>query len=165
MAEIMLLGTGLLAFIAGLFVLVFGSDKLVESAVNIARMLSISTFIIGITLVGIGTSLPELAFAVIATMNDSAGFVLGDVIGSNIANIGLVLALAVLYGGTIKIKRRILNIDGIILFGVTILFFLLMIDGGISFSDALIMLLVYFFYIHNVSSHLSSLFYLISTTY
>ncbi|MFH1586577.1 MAG: calcium/sodium antiporter [Candidatus Diapherotrites archaeon] len=157
MVEIMLLGTGLLAFIAGLFVLVFGSDKLVESAVNIAKMLSISTFIIGLTLVGIGTSLPELAFAIIATMNDSAGFVLGDVIGSNIANIGLVLALAVLYGGTIKIKRRILNIDGIILLGITVLFLLLMIDGAISFSDALILLLVYLFYLLFLFESLSSL--------
>jgi len=147
MTDIITLSLGLLYFIAGLFALIGGSDKLVESAIKIARMLGISTLIIGITLVGMGTSLPELAFAIMASINDSAGLILGNVIGSNIANIGLVLALAILYGGTIKIKRRILNIDGVILFGITILFFLLMIDQQITVTDSLILLFAYLFYL------------------
>ena len=82
--------------LAGLVGLFFGGDWLVRGAVGLAARLGLSAFLISLTIVGFGTSLPELLVSVRAAMDGAPGLALGNVIGSNIANIGLILGLAAL---------------------------------------------------------------------
>jgi len=79
---------------AGIAALVWGGDRFVSGASGIARMLDISEGVIGLTIVAAGTSLPELATSVVAAMKNSPGLAVGNVIGSNIINILLVLGLS-----------------------------------------------------------------------
>ena len=80
----------------GLFLLFIGGDWLVAGSVAVARRLKVSPLLIGLTLVGFGTSTPELVTSLIATYEGSAGISVGNVVGSNIANILLVLGVAAL---------------------------------------------------------------------
>ena len=81
----------LIAIVGGLLGLIIGGELIVKSAVNIATRLGVSEAIIGLTVVALGTSLPELATSVIAAMKKNADIALGNVIGSNIFNIFLIL--------------------------------------------------------------------------
>jgi len=90
----MLINSGLI-FI-GLILLYYGGDFLVTGSLRLARALKISPFIIGATVIGFGTSTPELAVSVMASLHDSGDLALGNIIGSNIANIGLVLGITAL---------------------------------------------------------------------
>ncbi len=85
-----------LEIIAGFVLLVIGGDLLVRGAVNIARNIGVSPLLIGITLVGFGTSTPELVTSVQAALVGSPGIAVGNVVGSNIANILLILGIAAL---------------------------------------------------------------------
>jgi cation:H+ antiporter len=79
-----------------LFLLYYGGDFLVTGSLRLAQALRISPFIIGATVMGFGTSTPELAVSIIASLHGSGDLALGNIIGSNIANIGLVLGLTAL---------------------------------------------------------------------
>ena len=78
--------------------LYYGGDFLVTGSVRLARFLRISPFVIGATVIAFGTSAPELAVAVLAALDSAPEIAMGNVIGSNIANIGLVLGLTCLIG-------------------------------------------------------------------
>ena len=73
-----------------------GADWLVDSAAEIAHSLKVSDLIIGLTIVAFGTSLPELIVSVIAALEGSSAIAVGNVVGSNVANVGLVLGLSAL---------------------------------------------------------------------
>lgn len=77
--------------IVGLFLLVYGANRLVYGAAGISHSLGVPPLIIGMTIVGIGTSLPELIISITAALNGKIDMALGNVLGSNIANILLVL--------------------------------------------------------------------------
>jgi cation:H+ antiporter len=77
----------------GILLLVAGGHGLVAGAVTIARRLGVSTLVVGLTIVAMGTSAPELAFNVIAALSGHEGLSFGNIVGSNIANIGLVLGI------------------------------------------------------------------------
>ena len=83
-----------LLFLGGLIALVVGGDLLVRGAVGVARRLSVPPLVIGLTLVGFGTSAPELATSVQAALGGAPGVAVGNVVGSNVANILLILGLA-----------------------------------------------------------------------
>lgn len=84
-----MIAENLLIFLLGLVLLVKGSDYFVKSASTIAEKLGVSEFVIGLTLVAVGTSIPELASSITASLQHASGIVIGNIIGSNIANIGL----------------------------------------------------------------------------
>jgi cation:H+ antiporter len=86
----------LIQIIAGLALLFYGGNCLVTGSVRLARFLKISPFVVGATVIAFGTSAPELAVAILATLNETSELAMGNVIGSNIANIGLVLGLTAL---------------------------------------------------------------------
>ena len=90
----MLINIGLI--IIGLIMLYFGGDILVTGSTRLAKLFRISPFIISAAVVGCGTSAPELAVSVLASLHGYGEIALGNVIGSNIANIGLVLGLTAL---------------------------------------------------------------------
>jgi cation:H+ antiporter len=100
--------------IAGLVLLVFGGDALVKGASALARRMGVSELMIGLTLVGFGTSTPELVTSVHAALINSPGIAVGNIVGSNIANILLILGMAAMIY-PIAIQREALKRDGIFL--------------------------------------------------
>ncbi len=80
----------------GLLLLYYGADWLVEGASALARAFGVSSFVIGMTVVAFGTSAPELLVSVVASIRGSSGLVLGNILGSNLSNIGLILGLSAL---------------------------------------------------------------------
>ena len=104
-------------FAIGLYMLVKGSNWFVDSASFIAKRFDVSEMVIGLTLVSIGTSLPELATNIYASFTKEGGVALGNAVGSNLTNITLVLGLGGLLYGSMPIPRSILKRDlGVLLF-------------------------------------------------
>jgi cation:H+ antiporter len=83
----------LAAVVAGLAILIWSADKFVEGAAAMARLLGVSIMIIGITIVGFGTSAPEIVVSIIAVLDNTPDIAIGNALGSNIANIGLILGV------------------------------------------------------------------------
>lgn len=106
--------------LAGLALLLAGGEILVRGAVGAARSLGVSPMLIGITLVGFGTSTPELMASVEAALAGSPGIAIGNVVGSNIANILLILGVAALIA-PIAIRPRPLRRDGTVMIAATVL--------------------------------------------
>ena len=125
--------------------LVKGSDYFVEAAAKIAKYLGISEIIIGLTIVAWGTSLPELGACVMAALSGNTEIAIGNIIGSNIANIGLILGLSAALVA-LKTNREIFTRDCIILLGITSLFYIIASEGIIPWWGGLILLVVMFAY-------------------
>lgn len=106
--------------IAGIVGLPLGADFLVDGASNIARALGISEVVIGLTLVAVGTSLPELATSVIAALKKQADVAMGNVIGSNVFNLLGIIGVAGLVG-TIPVPEAMLQRDLWVMVGVSVL--------------------------------------------
>ena len=85
-----------LAILGGIAVLVWGADRFVTGAAALARNLGVSTLIIGLTVVGLGTSAPEILVSAMASLEGNTGLAIGNAVGSNIANIGLILGATAL---------------------------------------------------------------------
>ena len=128
---------------AGILVLVVGADFLVEGGVELARALGVSEAVIGLTLIAVGTSLPELATAVVAALRRHTDVVLGNVIGSNMFNLLGVLGAAALVH-PVAVAEKFLRMDLWIMLGVTIAGLLFMVRGWrLSRTDAAILLIGY----------------------
>ncbi|WP_336058181.1 calcium/sodium antiporter [Nitratireductor sp. CH_MIT9313-5] len=106
--------------IGGIAALVFGADMLVEGAVNIARDFGVPDAVIGLSLVAIGTSLPELATAIVAAIRRHSDVVLGNVIGSSIFNILAILGVTVVIQ-PIEVSARFREIDTSVMLGAALL--------------------------------------------
>jgi len=131
---------------AGILFLVKGSDIFIDGAAGVAKKLGVSEHMIGLTLVAFATSLPELAVSSIASFNRAEGIAIGNVIGSNVANICLVLGVAALITSlkTTKETRR----DAIFMTAVAFLLFgVIAFDGVIDRYDAVIFLIIYALFI------------------
>ena len=95
-------------FVVGIILLIKGAGCLVDGASSLAKKLGVSTLIIGLTVVAFGTSMPELIVNIIAAINNASGVALGNIIGSNISNILLVLgATALIYN--LKVEKTIIK--------------------------------------------------------
>ena len=102
----------LILLIIGVGLLAVGSQLLVTGSVNIAVALGVSGLVVGLTVVAIGTSLPELATSIVALIKGERDMAVGNIVGSNIFNIGLVLGLpAMIFGGGIPIPAAAIAID------------------------------------------------------
>jgi len=86
----------ILAIIAGFAILIWGADRFVDGAANIATNLGVSPLIVGLTIVGFGTSAPEMLVSALASFDGAPSLGIGNALGSNIANVGLVLGITVL---------------------------------------------------------------------
>ncbi|AKB19989.1 calcium/sodium antiporter [Methanosarcina sp. WWM596] len=135
-----------LIFVGGLLLLVKGADLFVMSSSWIAKRFGVSEFIIGLTLVSIGTSVPELASSLTASFEHASGIVIGNVLGSNIANIGLVVSTAALLSN-VSTEELMLRRDGYIMLFSIFLFLLFVLNFRISRIEALIFLLLYIVYL------------------
>mgnify|MGYP002632275524 CR=1 FL=1 len=131
--------SSILFLLVGFVALILGADLAVRAAVAAARRLGVSTLVIGLTLVALGTSAPEFVVALIAVMHGSSDIVMGNVIGSNIANIGLILGVAALLAPLVVVPS-LLRREGPFLIVITGLWFLLTLDLVFGREDALIYL-------------------------
>jgi len=139
----------ILIFILSLVLLVKSADWFVESSEKIGLALKISPFIIGVTIVSIGTSFPELASSIAAVLKGASEIVAANVIGSNIANILLVVGLSAVAARTLLVKRSLIDLDAPFLAAATGLFIFIVWDGKIVFGEGILLLLafmVYFLY-------------------
>ena len=116
----------------GLFLLAWGGDAMVNGSVALAKRLGVSSLLIGLTLVGFGTSTPELLTSLIAVYKHSPGIAVGNVVGSNIANILLVLGMAA-FIVPVKIDIKAFKRDGAFLAVATVGLIIALIIGKINF--------------------------------
>ena len=129
-------------FIIAMGVLIWGADLLIEQSESIALKFRIPEFIIGATLVALGTSLPEMAASIAASMNDKSEIAVSNVIGSNILNITLVLAAVFLIAKSIKPQRDFFAKDSTWALMPVLVFVLMILDGVISRFDAVLLMLL-----------------------
>ena len=125
--------------IIGLVMLCLGGNWLVSGGITIAKKFRISNLVIGMTIIAYGTSAPELA-ASIAAAGDHSAIILGNIVGSNIANIGMVVGFAAILT-PLAIKKSILRKEIPIMLGVSVLLILISIDGEISQYDGVLLLI------------------------
>ncbi len=136
--DILLLQAGI--FIVSIAALLWASDKFVEAAENIGLSLGISPFIIGVTIVAFGTSLPELATSIVAVLDGTPEIVIGNVVGSNITNIALVLGLTAVVVKNIDLEYNLWHIDIPFLWGSAFLLYFAVMDGNLSLYEAFLFL-------------------------
>lgn len=129
----------IILIIVGLVGLYYGGEWLVTGASRIALKMKIPPIIIGLTIVAIGTSAPELGVSVLASLQGKAGLALGNVIGSNIANIGLILGLTGLIQA-VQVKESLVKREIPILIGITLFATLLILDGHLNRTDGILLL-------------------------
>ncbi|QYJ93473.1 calcium/sodium antiporter [Shewanella spartinae] len=123
-----------LALIAGLLILILGAESLVRGASSLALKLGVTPLIIGLTIVAFGTSAPELAVSLKSALAGNSGIALGNVVGSNIANIGLILGLTALVR-PIGVQSMMVKRDIPLMLFASLLFWGLISDGSLSQLD------------------------------
>lgn len=132
----------ILAVLSGLALLVWAADRFVEGAASTARHFSVPPLLIGMVVVGFGTSAPEMAVSALAAVQGNPGIALGNAYGSNITNIALILGLTALVG-PIAVHSQVLRKELPILIAVTALAAYQLSDDGLSRIDAVILLVVF----------------------
>ncbi len=130
------------AIIAGLVLLVWSSDLFVDGAAALAKHFGVSPFIIGMVIIGFGTSLPEMLISVQSAIQGNPGIVLGNAYGSNIANIGLILGITALIC-PVAVPSAIFKKELPLLFGITLLTALCIANSRITRMEALAMLALF----------------------
>ena len=132
------------ALVVGLGVLVWSADRFVDGAAAIARRLGMSQMLIGMLVVGFGTSLPEMIVSATAALGDAPELALGNAIGSNITNVCLILGVTALIN-PILAKRSVVTYEIPVLLGTMVLFGCLAANGWISRWNAVLMLAAFGF--------------------
>ena len=131
------------ALFFGLILLVFSSDKFIEHSALVAEKLNVSPIVIGFTLVALGTSAPEMVVSAIAALDGAPEIAVGNVLGSNIANVALVFGATLLISA-IPVKEGLATKEVPILLGITILAGLLMLDNSLDVLDGIILIIAFF---------------------
>ena len=127
------------AIVVGLAILVWSADRFVDGAAAIAQHMGVSNLIIGITVVGFGTSAPEIAVSVIAVLEEVPGIAVGNAIGSNIANIGLILGITALLA-PISVSSGLIRSEYPLLFGATVVLVWCLYDLQLDRLDGFLLL-------------------------
>lgn len=148
----------IVAMATGFVIIIWGAERFVTGAAATARNFGISPLIIGLTIVGLGTSAPEMLVSLQASLQGTPSLAIGNAIGSNITNITLVIGMTALLVPLV-VKSNIIKREFPVLFMITGLAFALLIDGDLSFNDglilcgALIVLIIWITYIGIKSNH------------
>jgi cation:H+ antiporter len=135
-----------LGVLGGLILLIFGADRFVIGAANIARNMGVSPLIIGVSIVGIATSAPEILVSSAAAIDGKTEIAIGNAIGSNIANIGMVLGLTALLK-PIMISSKTLRQEYLLMFLSAIIAFSVLFNLDLSRVDSLILITILGFFI------------------
>lgn len=136
------MGLSVLLIALGLVLLVAGGEALLRGAVGIARLARLTPAVIGLTVVAAGTSVPELAVSVIAASRGSPDITVGNVVGSNVFNLLVILGLTALLR-PLRITGNTVRLEYPVLVLVTLLCVVLCVDGTISRLDAILFLAIY----------------------
>jgi len=134
------------SLLIGSTLLYFGAEWIVKGGVSVAKRFGISTLVVGLTVVAFGTSLPELVVSIIAAIENSSTLAIGNAVGSNIANIGLALALSALIF-PITINYLPIKRDLWIYLFASLFFILFVFDGRLSRFEGLFLFIGLVFYI------------------
>ena len=126
------------AIIAGFGILIWGADRFVDGAANIATNFGVSPLIVGLTIVGFGTSAPEMLVSALAAIDGAPALGIGNAIGSNITNVGLVLAITLLIA-PLTVHSDTLKREFPVLLFVMVLSLLLLLDNDLSRGDGIIL--------------------------
>ncbi len=127
--------------VAGIFLLVWSADKFTDGAAAIANNFGVSPLIIGLTIVAIGSSAPEMVISLNAALDGVGSLAVGNAIGSNIANVGMVLGITALIS-PLTVQSETLKREIPVLFAMMVLAFILMLDESIDSLDASILFIV-----------------------
>ncbi len=133
----MLIPSGYL--VIGLILLIFAADKFILGAAALAKHLGVSTMLVGLIVVGFGTSAPEMVVSAIASFKGNSGLAMGNAIGSNITNIALVLGVGLLIT-PMQVKSKVIKREMPILLMVCLLALFLLLDLSLTFIDGIILL-------------------------
>ena len=139
-------------FIVSLVVLIKSADFFTESSEKVGIDLKIPQFVVGIAIVSIGTSLPELATSVVAVLKNETEIVTANAVGSNIANILLIIGIASVVAKKMSIKRSLINLDLPLLACATTLAIFILLDGKVVFLEGVMLLLTYIVYCFYIAS-------------
>lgn len=137
----------LVVLFVSLYVLVKGADFFVEGAKHLGAVLGMSSFAIGVIIVGFGTSLPELAAAIAAIFSGETEIVVANAVGSNITNILLVVGILTVFGGRVIIQRDLIKTELPIFFISTTIFISVAFDGMVDRIESILLLGTFFAYI------------------
>lgn len=129
----------LAVFVVSLVLLVKGADWLLASSEKIGLVLGLSPFIVGVTIVGIGTSFPELISSLVAVFKGVTDIVPANAIGSNIANILLVVGASAVVGRRLSVSKSLIDLDIPLLAAATVIFLITVWDRVITFPEALLL--------------------------
>ncbi len=136
-------------FVVSLGVLIYASDRFIAAAESIGLSLGVSPFIIGVTIVAFGTSLPELATSIASVFAGNSQIVIGNVIGSNITNILLVLGLTAFIGRDILLDFDVMDVDMPLLLVSAFLLYFVISDLHVSIFEAILLLSCLALFLYN----------------
>ena len=128
----------LILFVIGFGLLLFGAELLVSGASKLATSMGIAPLVVGLTVVAFGTSAPELAIGIQSAMNDQADLAVGNIVGSNIANVLLILGIATLILPLV-VSKQLIWLDVPLMIAASVLLYVLSLDGLLSRLDGLVM--------------------------
>lgn len=149
----------IVVFIFSIFILIKGAGWLLNSSEKIGLSFGLSPFIIGVTIVTVGTSLPELITSFVAVFQGIPEFVVSNVVGSNIANILLILGLAAIFTKRLIVSKDLIDLDLPLVAISTVIFLIIAYDGTINFFESMFLVITFIVYlgfmiIHGVSDNL-----------
>lgn len=128
------MATSVAALLAGLAMLVGGAELVVRQGTALAGRFGVSPLVVGMTVVSLGTSLPELAIGINAARQGNAGLAVGNIVGTNLVNVLLILGLSALIR-PVSFEPRTLRVDLPVMTGATVLLLVLAFDGSLSSAD------------------------------
>ena len=145
----LVLNVGLL--VVGVGILYIGAEWLVRGSSRLATSLGISPIVVGLTVVSFGTSAPELVVALIAALNDNSDLAMGNVMGSNLANIGLILGITAIVR-PMDVAARVVSREIPVMLALTILLFPLAQDGNLGLIEGIALFTILLFYLAFINS-------------
>lgn len=131
-----------ISILGGFALLAWSADKFVDGSASVSAHLGVPPLIIGMVILGFGTSAPEIVISAIAALDQKSDLALGNALGSNIFNTSLILGIAAIFS-PIKITSRLIRREFPLLIGITLLLGAMLLDEAISFTDSLILLLTF----------------------
>ena len=137
----------IIVFVVSLAVLVKGADWLIESAEKIGLALGLSPFIVGVTIVGVGTSFPELISSFVAVLKGVSEVVVANAVGSNIANILLVVGISAIIGKRLVVTKSLIDLDLPLLAISTVLILGIVWDRQVTLGESILLLVTYGVYL------------------
>jgi len=132
----------LLLFTVGLVLLTFGAKWLVDGASTLALSLGVSPLVVGMSVIAFGTSMPEFVFNMTSSSTDASDLAIGNIVGSNIANIALILGITAVLK-PVEISRSIMKKEYFFMVLTAIMFLALALDGEISRSDGAVLAVIF----------------------